>query len=655
MRATCVEALSSLHPEGYDISIFRALEKRVNEGLDHESRMKETSFNRTLSLHFEQHENDHALIRWLLEAEFLETEHNGVVDAAPNRTIRDNLNDGLVSADGLPLHISSAWFAHGGGGPGTMGPAARLLCYWIRGEYLGSCSVSELHLTQKEESLFNLRHDIVSPHYNRQNGSPEFIGHRQLRRRVRLHAVAKVNVFTMIEHDGLFERWVLRDCSPHRYQHQMSETLVPRRESFLTCARRGLREELELPKTSECLKSVTATGATRLEWGPGDEGFDSSSMPGLPMLTCINPFEVEFKRDREAKYIKLQNTIPTHQFTIDDAGLRTTLNWIPEVHDVNMTESLAVFDVSQEVQFNRWYGINYPCSSHDSAQEKVHSWIEAAVGATILYHHKTRRSNDELLIDEDNGGILFNSKVWSSGVNPTRLGIKFFSESVHNVSALVKWLVKHTIVPPYEKQKYLHYLSSIGRLLQPEIEDLSAIDWLTRAIGTARSRAGLTPLVSKGGLSNLLPWNHTFNVDYYTDPDQRQRTPAEIQGDWRKALRAIFDVLNNPEYWPLDGNLSTLLRNQPTLSGPRRIVLFRLFENGAFQTKLRENVDLPVAQHHSDLLARLHGRVDRRILDEQTQDKLRDAVNALRELNAMVVRLDDQEGSNISSTSADTL
>jgi hypothetical protein len=83
--------------------------------------------------------------------------------------------------------------------------------------------------------------------------------------------------------------------------------------------------------------------------------------------------------------------------------------------------------------------------------------------------------------------------------------------------------------------------------------------------------------------------------------------------------------------------------------------LFRLFENGAFQTKLRENVDLPVAQHHSDLLARLHGRVDRRILDEQTQDKLRDAVNALRELNAMVVRLDDQEGSNISSTSADTL
>ena len=30
------------------------------------------------------------------------------------------------------------------------------------------------------------------------------------------------------------------------------------------------------------------------------------------------------------------------------------------------------------------------------------------VGATLLYHHNTRRSNDELLIGEDNRGILFN-------------------------------------------------------------------------------------------------------------------------------------------------------------------------------------------------------------------------------------------------------
>ena len=171
-------------------------------------------------------------------SEFLETEDNGVVDAAPNRTITDDLNDGLVSADVLPLHISSDWTAHGRGGLEPWSSRSVVVL-------LGSGGISrqllsnELHLTQEEELLFNLQHDVTSPHYNRQNGSPEFIGHRQLRRRVRLHAVAKVNVFTMIEHDGLFERWVLRDCSPHRYQHQMSETLMPRRESFLICARRA--------------------------------------------------------------------------------------------------------------------------------------------------------------------------------------------------------------------------------------------------------------------------------------------------------------------------------------------------------------------------------------------------------------------------------
>ena len=83
--------------------------------------------------------------------------------------------------------------------------------------------------------------------------------------------------------------------------------------------------------------------------------------------------------------------------------------------------------------------------------------------------------------------------------------------------------------------------------------------------------------------------------------------------------------------------------------------MFKLFEGGAFETKLRENVNLPVAQHHSNLLARLHGRDDRSILDEQTQDGLRESVDGLRELNAMLVRFDDHEGANISSTSADTL
>ena len=166
------------------------------------------------------------------------------------------------------------------------------------------------------------------------------------------------------------------------------------------------------------------------------------------MLTCINPFEVEFKRDRESAYVELQNTIPTHQFSIDDAGIRTTLNWIPEVHGVNMTESVATIRNGQELNINRWYGINYPRSSFDTTKAKAHLWIEAMVGATLLYHHNTRRSSDELLIGENNGGILFNSRVWTSGVGSTRLGISFFANSDHDVSALARHLVQQTIVEP---------------------------------------------------------------------------------------------------------------------------------------------------------------------------------------------------------------
>ena len=148
------------------------------------------------------------------------------------------------------------------------------------------------------------------------------------------------------------------------------------------------------------------------------------------MLTCINPFEVEFKRDRESAYIELQNTIPTHQFSIDDAGIRTTLNWIPEVNGPNMVESVATIRNGQELNINQWYGINYPRSSFDTTQAKAHLWIEAVVGATLLYHHNTRRSSDELLIGEGNGGILFNSRVWTSGVGSTRLGISFFANAI---------------------------------------------------------------------------------------------------------------------------------------------------------------------------------------------------------------------------------
>ena len=64
----------------------------------------EVAFNNTLSSHFERHEDDHALIRWLVEESFLKPK--------PAST-RSDLGLYEIIVEDLPLHISSNWAAHG--------------------------------------------------------------------------------------------------------------------------------------------------------------------------------------------------------------------------------------------------------------------------------------------------------------------------------------------------------------------------------------------------------------------------------------------------------------------------------------------------------------------------------------------------------------
>ena len=79
--------------------------------------------------------------------------------------------------------------------------------------------------------------------------------------------------------------------------------------------------------------------------------------------------------------------------------------------------------------------------------------------------------------------------------------------------------------------------------------------------------------------------------------------------------------------------------------------MFKFVEGGAFETKLRENVNLLFHTTSQRFTGCLHGR-DEEHLDDETQARMRVTVDELRELNAMVIRLDDQEHL---STSADTL
>ena len=137
-----------------------------------------------------------------MEGEFLETETSD----RPNRTMVEGMDEIIV--EDLPLHISSTWAAHGQDGPGTMGPTARLLCYWVRGEYLGSCSVTDLDFVEEDQyRQFNVRGGATVA----QHSSSAAAASGALRRRIRMHALSKIDVFTLIPRDDVFERWVLRN------------------------------------------------------------------------------------------------------------------------------------------------------------------------------------------------------------------------------------------------------------------------------------------------------------------------------------------------------------------------------------------------------------------------------------------------------------
>jgi hypothetical protein len=636
MRSACVERMSFLRLGNSDASILDVLRSRVNEGVDPSNRMDEIMFNDTLSLHFEQNEDDHALIRWLLEGEFLETEHEGEPDREPNRTLVDNIGENLVR--GLPLHISSTWDPHGRNGPGTMGPAARLLCYWIRGEYLGSCSVTDLEFVESDEySSFELRHGATAPQ-TLLNGNVRIVN---LRRRVRLHALAKIEVFTLVTRDEHSERWVLRDSSAHRYQHGLSESLTPG-ESFLECAERGLAEELGVESSTTPLPPPIPYGPTRVEWGGGDERFDSRSMSGLPSIVCINPFYAEFDSDPgsdDHDFVDLQDGVPRRQFFIDDAG-GTTLNWLPDASNLNLTETLALIGNEQDIQTNQWYALNYP-DLRSEPDTKAHTMITAIIGTTLLYHHRTDRPLE--LIQPEDEGLLYTGSLWSNGGSNGRLGITDFKDGEHGVSALVYSLVKNGIFDPYAKHKFEAFLSSIGRLLQPEIDwqfddeerqDVLADQWMLKWIRRAR-RNFTSELNMKGGIGVLLPW----------DPTESVTTGVFDQSVWHNELRdELFRTLNNPELWEFDGTLPSLLRNQPDFEGPRTVILFKRLDDGSFDVKLQKEVNLPFAQLHSTLLNHLRRREQEQssldTLDDGTFDLIHGTVNELRERCAMVVRLE---------------
>ena len=215
------------------------------------------------------------------------------------------------------------------------------------------------------------------------------------------------------------------------------------------------------------------------------------------------------------------------------------------------------------------------------------------------------------------------------------MGWVFHSEK-SEVWSLVHALVDAGIIHPHKPKNHLDYLASIGRLLQSNIgiepdQDEVAVRWFMKTIGNARRRASQP--YDNNGVRHMLNWNLSIE-----NPSQ-----------WQRDLTELFNHLNNPALWSsFDGTLSTLLANQSHYQdnshteGRRRVVLFKLLENGSYDVRLREGVDIPLAQRQSALLNCLREREDRSgdVLDTTTRRHMENAVAELREGNAMVIRLE---------------
>ena len=140
----------------------------------------------------------------------------------------------------------------------------------------------------------------------------------------------------------------------------------------------------------------------------------------------------------------------------------------------------------------------------------------------------------------------------------------------------------------------------------------------------------------KQGIGQLLPWNpenSKVNTNFKADKWQ----------NGKYGLRNLFAELNNARIWEMP-TLTSLLANQPQFDGLRQIILFKTLDNGSYQVKLREDVNLPTAQLHSNLLNHLRRRENQQpgdnILDDDTHGRILGTVNELRDSQAMIVRLD---------------
>ena len=380
--------------------LIHAIKERAEDGIiratPHDD---ELVMNTTFAHWFDADPGAHLLVRWLLEAEFLDayvfqdkdevsglnkgklySDFERVVHPLPAEpTLSDIL---LVFFSGQWRAVSKPNKKH------HMGPAGRLLTYWIRGEMLGSLPFHDLKSEDSPKIDFEvLRTASLRPRANGSNRSSRIF------KRARLHAVARTEVITHVEQpDGVVERWRLCDTTKSRFDHVLSESWSVNDTSWSDCVIRGLTEELDLTETNQQHPDVVSVGGARLELR------ESGSMQGMMTLTLVQDFLAELPETREdltAVEVVGGQMLPQKRFEIPDGG-GAELAWAPALRaDAHPSKAIKPNAEGEPLESGYFYGVHY---MSDETKADPILWL---LGAAIAIHTSHEPEEGHHFIRED--------------------------------------------------------------------------------------------------------------------------------------------------------------------------------------------------------------------------------------------------------------
>ena len=566
-------------------SIHEILQMRVKEHswTDCVTSFSEEDFNSKLSILCAENEAYHDLLRWLIEAEFIdefsfkedkinqkrlelgEIDRSGFKDGSPQFSL-------LISKNWLPVSKSDARY--------PMGPAARMIGYWLRGEYIGCISPTEIFQSESGDLLgedikkFRIDSDSRNRRILDDEGNTHKILKLSLYRKIRLHSTSRVNISSFIQHSELESvEWTLYDYK--RMNHVLSESVLAT-ENSEQAAIRGIEEELCIKLDDFDKARVQKEGETRLELGSpsGPEGFDSRTFLGLPSLYFLQDYKWNVDEKMQAKFLKVQDGIPTRIYSIHDAGEDTKLIWMPKfdkIEKIHLPTDGKMKD-----------GVKYFRVLH---QNEEFNWLHKLISLCITYHLENDYQNSKFIgkkftqkvfTGKDGEEETAFDKLYEKGSFKSKKDIGVYSlyaKSKDIESMFASDEKNSTFVVQDSKNKEKtnnNFMQKLTEVLQPVIENKIAYQHLVDEI-TKYRKSVLNVNETKQGMSKHADEFSKSNLKRNIDPAERNKvTDEDKKKELRKKLNAIFDIFNDPQNWKIplnfvenDGKEGILTRELP--------------------------------------------------------------------------------------------